>query len=114
MRLSNRSRIPIYNFVLTLINVLIVIGLAGFILEKTRLAMFGNESILFVLLPVVFIILGGKKEGSKAWAAQKANILNVALTRAKKKVYIIGDYNKWKNLNYFNTATDILKRYKFN
>ena len=57
MRLSNRSRIPIYNFVLTLINVLIVIGLAVFILEKTRLAMFGNESILFVLLPVVLLIL---------------------------------------------------------
>lgn len=57
MRLSNRSRLPIYNFVLTLINVLIVIGLAGFILEKTRLAMFGNESILFVLLPVVLLIL---------------------------------------------------------
>jgi hypothetical protein len=57
MRLSNRSRIPIYNFVLTLINVLIVIGLAGFILEKTRLAMFGNESILFVMLPVVLLIL---------------------------------------------------------
>ena len=57
MRLSNRSRIPIYNFVLTLINVLIVIGLAGFVLEKTRLAMFGNESILFVLLPVVLLIL---------------------------------------------------------
>ena len=57
MRLSNRSRIPIYNFVLTLINVLILIGLAGFILEKTRLAMFGNESILFVLLPVVLLIL---------------------------------------------------------
>ena len=57
MRLSNRSRIPIYNFVLTLINVLIVIGLAGFVLEKTRLAMFGNESILFVLLPVLLLIL---------------------------------------------------------
>ena len=57
MRLSNRSRIPIYNFVLTLINVLIVIGLAGFILEKTRLAMFGNESVLFVLLPVLLLIL---------------------------------------------------------
>ena len=57
MRLSNRSRIPIYNFVLTLINVLLVIGLAGFILEKTRLAMFGNESVLFVLLPVLLLIL---------------------------------------------------------
>lgn len=57
MRLSNRSRIPIYNFVLTLINVLIVIGLAVFILEKTRLAMFGDESVLFVLLPVLLLIL---------------------------------------------------------
>ena len=57
MRLSNRSRIPIYNFVFTLINVLILIGLAGFILEKTRLVMFGNESILFILLPVVLLIL---------------------------------------------------------
>ena len=57
MRLSNRSRIPIYNFVFTLINVLILIGLAGFILEKTRLAMFGNESVLFVLLPVLLLIL---------------------------------------------------------
>ena len=34
-----------------------MIGLAGFILEKTRLAMFGNESVLFVLLPFVLLIL---------------------------------------------------------
>jgi hypothetical protein len=59
---------------------------------------------------VVFIVLGGKKDGSKSWAAQKANILNVALTRAKKKVYIVGDYEKWKKLNYFNTATSILQK----
>jgi len=59
---------------------------------------------------VVFIVLGGRTKGSKAWAAQKANILNVALTRAKKKVYIIGDYDKWKNLNYFNIAITILPR----
>lgn len=57
MRLSNRNRVPFYNFVLTLINVLIVVGLVAFILEKTRLAMFGNESILFILIPVVFLFL---------------------------------------------------------
>lgn len=62
---------------------------------------------------VVFIVLGGRTQGSKAWAAQKANILNVALTRAKKKVYVVGDYDKWKKLNYFNTATSILKRNEF-
>jgi len=59
---------------------------------------------------VVFIVLGGRTQGSKAWAAQKANILNVALTRAKKRVYIVGDYDKWKVLNYFKTATRVLPR----
>jgi ATP-dependent exoDNAse (exonuclease V) beta subunit len=38
--------------------------------------------------------------------------ITVALTRAKKKVYIIGDYEKWKNLNYFDVATKILPRIK--
>ena len=57
MRLSNRNKAPYYNFLLTLINVIIVLGIFAFILEKTRLAMFGNESILFVLLPVVLLIL---------------------------------------------------------
>ncbi|WDT67289.1 hypothetical protein [Cloacibacterium sp. TD35] len=57
MRLSNRSRVPIYNFVLTLINMFIIIGFAAFILEKTRLAMFGNESFLFIIIPILMLIL---------------------------------------------------------
>ena len=56
MRLSNRSRLPIYKFVLTLINVLIVTGITVFILEKTRLAMLGYESILFILLPILLLV----------------------------------------------------------
>jgi len=57
---------------------------------------------------VVFFILGGKTDGAKGWASLKANILNVAVTRAKKRIYIIGDYNKWKNHKYFNEATKVL------
>lgn len=57
MRLSNRSRVPIYNFVLTLINMFIIIGFAAFVLEKTRLAMFGNESFLFIIIPILMVIL---------------------------------------------------------
>jgi len=57
---------------------------------------------------VVFFILGGKTNGAKAWASSKANILNVAVTRAKKRIYIIGDYNKWKNHKYFNEAIKLL------
>lgn len=57
MRLSNRNKAPIYNFAITLINVLIVIGIAAFILEKTRLAMFGHESLLFIFIPFLLLVL---------------------------------------------------------
>lgn len=57
MRLSNRNKVPYYNFILTVINVLIVIGIAAYILEKTRLAMFGNESILFIIIPVLLLFI---------------------------------------------------------
>ena len=57
MRLSNRSKVPYYNFVLTLINVLLIVGLLAFILEKTKLAMFGNESILFILIPIILLVI---------------------------------------------------------
>ena len=51
MRLSNRKK-PIYNFVLTLINVLIVIGLAGFILEKKP----SNENIFYLNIAHSFFL----------------------------------------------------------
>ena len=57
MRLSNRNKAPIYNFAITLINVLIVIGIAAFILEKTRLAMFGHESLLLIFIPLLLLVL---------------------------------------------------------
>lgn len=57
MRLSNRNKAPFYNFAITLINVLIIIGTAAFILEKTRLAMFGHESLLFIIFPFLLLIL---------------------------------------------------------
>lgn len=57
MRLSNRNRAPYYNFVLTLLNVLIVIGVFAYILEKTRLAMFGAEEIFFLIIPFALFLL---------------------------------------------------------
>lgn len=57
MRLSNRKKIPLYNFILTLINVLIIIGLIAFTLEETRLALFGNESYLFIVIPFLLLFL---------------------------------------------------------
>ena len=58
---------------------------------------------------VVFLLLGGNTAtNSKSWVSSKPNILNVAVTRAKKRIYIIGDKNIWKKHNYFKNAIEIL------
>lgn len=42
--------------------------------------------------------------GAIQWASQKPNILNVAVTRAKTQLCIVGDKNKWRNQPNFDVA----------
>lgn len=61
---------------------------------------------------IVIVVLGSAPgaigSGSRAWASVKPNILNVALTRAKQRIYIIGNYADWSNLPYFNNLANAL------
>lgn len=61
---------------------------------------------------IVFIVLGSAPgdagAGSRAWASQKPNILNVALTRAKSLVYIIGNREDWSKCKSFDFLADTL------
>lgn len=52
---------------------------------------------------VVFLVLGSdpNNEGSRTWASLKPNMLNVALTRAKKRCYVIGNKELWGEKKYF-------------
>lgn len=52
----------------------------------------------------VFLILGSnpKTEGSRIWASAKPNMLNVALTRAKKNFYVIGNRILWQSCKNFD------------
>lgn len=51
----------------------------------------------------VLLVLGcsNKSVGAMNWVVKKANILNVACTRAKYRVAFIGNINDWKNRRYF-------------
>ncbi|WP_303881666.1 DEAD/DEAH box helicase [Acetomicrobium mobile] len=54
----------------------------------------------------VVIVLGapsddGKSCGARMWAGQQPNLLNVAVTRAKRRLYVIGNREAWKNAGYF-------------
>lgn len=53
---------------------------------------------------------GDKGYGAIQWASERPNILNVAATRAKEQLYIVGDAEKWGHCGCFKTAYDIIKK----
>lgn len=51
---------------------------------------------------VIFVLgCSDKSVGAMNWVVKKANILNVACTRAKYRIAFIGNLNDWKNRRYF-------------
>jgi hypothetical protein len=60
---------------------------------------------------IVFLVLGSdpKSQGARNWASQKPNMLNVALTRAKKRFYVIGNRKFWASCDYFREMANMLK-----
>lgn len=59
---------------------------------------------------VVILVLGCDEQdaGGAKWASGKPNLLNVALTRAKKHIFIIGDPSVWYTLPGFDRVAKTL------
>lgn len=55
---------------------------------------------------VVFLVLGTAPgdagRGARLWASGQANLLNVALTRARHRVYVVGRAEDWRGLSFFD------------
>lgn len=56
MRLNNRNKAGFYQFLMTFYLMLLVIGIAAFLLEKYRFDLFGWESSLFIIVPIILLI----------------------------------------------------------
>lgn len=60
----------------------------------------------------VIMVLGADEQtqGAARWAASKPNLLNVALTRAKRRFYMVGDRSLWAGQQFFSEAAQALPR----
>jgi hypothetical protein len=61
---------------------------------------------------VVILVLGGnpRRQGAKEWASEKPNLLNVAVSRAKRRLYIVGNREEWSQYPYFADAAALMER----
>lgn len=51
----------------------------------------------------VILVLGAPKasqDGARSWAAGTPNILNVAVSRAKQRLYVVGSYGAWSGVGH--------------
>ncbi|WP_370456845.1 DEAD/DEAH box helicase [Fusobacterium sp. FSA-380-WT-3A] len=60
----------------------------------------------------VYFICGGDEntQGALNWSCSEPNILNVAVTRAKKEFYIIGNYNLLSQKKYYETIANNIEK----
>ncbi|MBS1663748.1 MAG: hypothetical protein JST68_22075 [Bacteroidetes bacterium] len=59
----------------------------------------------------VILVLGAplsQQTGARAWAGGRPNLLNVAVTRAKEVLYVVGNRDHWSNAGVFRALSDAL------
>ncbi|MFS8147625.1 DEAD/DEAH box helicase [Rhizobium sp. BR 249] len=63
---------------------------------------------------MVFFVLGAQsssQHGARAWAGGRPNLVNVAVTRAKISLYVIGNREAWRSAGYFSVLSRFLPQF---
>ncbi|WP_143196340.1 DEAD/DEAH box helicase [Streptomyces sp. CB03578] len=60
---------------------------------------------------VVVLVLGGGRPGARDWAARTPHLLNVAASRAKRRLYVIGERGLWAPLPHFDVLASELTEF---
>lgn len=60
----------------------------------------------------VVVVLGApldESAGARRWAGSTPNLLNVAVSRAKKRLYVVGSHRVWKSVRHFSKLAESLR-----
>ncbi len=112
MRLSNKSKEPIYNFIFSVLLMSLLIGVVLFIVERYRLDFLGNESYLLLIIPIVILILfhfRGKQIFEYDSDGEALNFKNRNVITFLDKV-VSDEFPKYKLLNYEVVNALLFKR----
>src|SRR5699024_7754543 len=62
---------------------------------------------------VVYFVTGTDEatDGAVNWSCMKSNVINVAVTRAKKEFYVVGDLKRYKKKRYYETIVNKFEYY---
>ncbi len=62
---------------------------------------------------IVILVMGSRADspGTRKWATEKPNLFNVAVTRAKERLYVIGDRILWSEYTVSKTLIDMLDQH---
>lgn len=102
MRLSNRSKIPRYNFINTVLIIILILGFLAFFLEHFKFKVLGLVSYLLILIPIILIImfiLAGRQvfeydSDGEALHFRNTNIIPLISPR------LSDEFPKYKLINY--------------
>lgn len=63
---------------------------------------------------VVYFVTGtdAQTDGAANWSCMKPNLLNVAVTRAKKEFYVVGDLDRFQEKQYYDVIVDLIDQFK--
>ena len=61
----------------------------------------------------VVLVLGGGTDGARQWAASRPNLMNVAVSRAKHRLYVVGNREHWRELPHFDVLAARLPVHEF-
>ncbi|KFC21573.1 hypothetical protein [Chryseobacterium sp. FH1] len=103
MRLSNRSKTPLYSFIYSLAGIIFILWLIAYILEVNKFDVFGNKSWVLLIIPIFMVLslyFSGKPIFEYDSDGEALNFRNCHILYLLSKNDVKDEFPKYKLLKF--------------